>query len=450
MSIVNKRLLREIKSLLENQNTKPLLDNDYLVLLNEENSNLVHTIMKAPTDSVYKHTFIRLDFEIPSDYPHSPPKVFFINHDNVRIHPNMYEDGKVCATILGTWPSDNEKWTSSMGIETTILALMSFFDNNPYTHEPGGRDNPTYTTYVRYQSFITCLIRYLQKEPIYEFKYYIQEYMLSYIDQIFLELDRLHSLYPPNYYYTPCFEIDNFHVNYSLLSYKLQELLEDILFEQPLEPLDDSTLSTQSVLNEMEMRMEVTNGPESNNYITPSSSFQEMDSLDYFMAQIHTNDTTTQTPIPTPKQIDNTTNEVVQNTHDNSSQKEYKCCICFDTESNGPVDKLNCNHTFHRRCISIHIEKNSRVCPLCRQYIVSFSHTKYKKTDTWVINPKTQKRIKVGGKTHHSLVDEGILKLDDLSYVNYTEQVLVNQQSNYLESDIEPSDTDTIMDIEDE
>lgn len=447
MSIVNKRLLREIKSLLETQNTKPLLDNDYLVLLNEENSNLVHTIIKAPTDSVYKHTFIRLDFEIPSDYPHSPPKVFFINHDNVRIHPNMYEDGKVCATILGTWPSDNEKWTSSMGIETTILALMSFFDNNPYTHEPGGRDNPTYTTYVRHQSFITCLIRYLQKESIYEFKHYIQEYMLSYIDQIFLELDQLNNRYPANYYYTPCFEIDNFHINYTLISYKLQELLEDILFEQPFEQLGDSTLSAHTNelvnLNETEIGLVVTNESESNNYTTPSSSFQEMDSLDYFMAQIYSNDT--QKPI-----CEGNSNSTPPPIH---SEKEYKCCICFDTESNGPVDKLNCNHTFHRRCISMHIEKNSRVCPLCRQYIVSFSHTKYKKTDTWVINPKTQKRIKVGGKTYHSLVDEGILKLNDLTYVNYTEQVLVNHQSNYLDSDMdmdmEEDDSNSIIEFDD-
>ena len=92
----NKRLLRELRTLGVQQNNKPLLENDYLIEYGD-NLNVIHTIIKAPKDSVYNHRFIRLDFHIPNDYPFSPPKVKFINYDSVRIHPNMYEDGNCCA-----------------------------------------------------------------------------------------------------------------------------------------------------------------------------------------------------------------------------------------------------------------------------------------------------------------------------------------------------------------
>ena len=123
----NKRFLKEIQRLYLQQSQKELLKNDYLIVYDEANINKLYAIIKAPRDSVYKHKFIRLNFTIPDNYPHSPPEVTFVNYDGVRIHPNMYENGKCCATILNTW-GDNifEKWTSSMGIETILLTFHSF------------------------------------------------------------------------------------------------------------------------------------------------------------------------------------------------------------------------------------------------------------------------------------------------------------------------------------
>ena len=216
MSWINKRLIKEINQLIKQQTSKPLLENDYLVYYNEENTNIIHTIIKAPHDSIYRHKFVRLDFEIPENYPHSPPSVKFINHDSVRIHPNMYEDGKCCATILNTWGDDPlERWTSSMGIETILIMFHSFLDNNPYMYEPGGRDDPTYSVYVQYQSWYTCLIRYLQYETIEMFKEFITTYLMINIDNVFTDLYSLQIDYPNDYYFTSCFEVDNYIINYT-------------------------------------------------------------------------------------------------------------------------------------------------------------------------------------------------------------------------------------------
>ena len=124
---MNKRLLKELIQLVNEQNSKPFLENDYLIYFDDSNISKISSIIKGPYDSLYRHKFIRLDFEIPDNYPHSPPKVTFVNHDGVRIHPNMYENGQCCATILNTWGSSiYEKWTSSilsflMKLKTSVI-----------------------------------------------------------------------------------------------------------------------------------------------------------------------------------------------------------------------------------------------------------------------------------------------------------------------------------------
>lgn len=229
---VNRRLLKEVRALHIQQNHKEQLENDYIVILNEDDARIVHALIKAPFDSVYRHKFVRLDIKVPDDYPHSPPEVTFINHDSVRIHPNMYENGKCCSTILNTWgDSLFEKWTSSMGIETILLTFHSFLDNNPYMYEPGGRDDPTYTIFVQYQSWITCLIRYLQYETIEPFLQYIHNYLMTNVENVFELLSTLNERYPPGYYNTRCFEVDDYVIDYNRIIYTLESMYNYIEYK---------------------------------------------------------------------------------------------------------------------------------------------------------------------------------------------------------------------------
>lgn len=328
---MNKRLLKEVSNLTIQQSQRNLLDNDYIVHFNEENMSKIYALIKAPSDSVYKHKFIRLDFDIPSDYPHTPPKVTFVNYDGVRIHPNMYQDGKCCSTILNTWGNDKyEKWTSSMGIETILLAFHSFFDNDPYTYEPGGVDDPSYSVYVQYQSWTTCLIRYIQNETIPLFRQMIENYMLLNVATIFEDLQNLKELYPYNLYNTRCFEVDDYVINYGKVIDTLQE---------------------------------------------------------YYMF------------------IDYKEDDVVCDTPDSQN---YDCDICFDTSvDNGVLETLKeCGHTFHQTCISNHIKNNLALCPMCRAEI---KEAVIEIEVDYIINPTTQRRIKVGGKTYNTLVNQGII-----------------------------------------
>lgn len=222
----NKRLLKEISGLLKQQH----FNSDYLVELDEQDISIVHAIIKAPHDSVYRHRFIRLLFKIPDNYPFEPPIVTFVNISNKRIHPILYECGRVCLTILNTWPSDNERWSSSMTIESILLVIHSFLDNNPYTHEPGGQDNTTFTEYVQFQTWQTCLLDYLTDTNCPTlFIEFMSNYIQSNFIHIINDLTLLKWQFLEGYYETICFEIDLYYINYNSIIYKLNTLLPHLV-----------------------------------------------------------------------------------------------------------------------------------------------------------------------------------------------------------------------------
>ena len=332
---MNKRLVKELTQLVNEQNSKQFLQNDYLIYFDYDDMTTIHAIIKGPIDSLYRHKFIRLDFEIPENYPHSPPKVKFINFDSVRIHPNMYENGQCCATILNTWgDSIYEKWTSSMGIETILVMFHSFLDNHPYIYEPGDRDDPSYSVYVLHQTWTSCLIRYLQYETIDIFKDFISNYLMTNINEIFEYLNELDIQYPFGYYYTGCFEIDNYIVNYKNIIYILSGYYSYIEYK---EIVDD----------------------------------------------------------PVEFHAFNTDN--------------YLCQICFDTDENAvEIEKTQCNHSFHKQCLIEHCNTNNKLCPMCRKDI-DIVEEKPEQNQIWIVNPLTKRKIKLGGKTHHDLIRDGIL-----------------------------------------
>jgi ubiquitin-protein ligase len=339
----NKRLLKEIRELYIQQNQKNLLDNNYLIYYDELNINKVYAIIKAPYDSIYRHKFVRLNITIPNNYPYSPPEVTFINYNSVRIHPNMYENGKCCATILNTW-GDNiyEKWTSSMGIETILLTFHSFLDNNPYMYEPGGRDDETYTDYVKHESWYSCLMVYLQNETVEIFNQYMHNYLMLNIDEIFKDLQILKINYPTGYYNCRCFEIDNYIINYDKIIISLQNSYNYIDYIERKYGND----------NDIDQNL--------------------LESFDDFI----------------------------------NKEYDCNICFDTNQTDNDIVN-LSCNHCFHESCLYSHIKQNQKLCSMCRKEILDDEINKLFKKIEWVINPLTKRRIKIGGKTYIELKDNG-------------------------------------------
>ena len=60
---------------------------------------------------------------------------FLTSDGKTRFHPNLYVDGKVCLSILGTFSGPS--WQSTMSLSMILLSLKALLDSNPLTHEPG-------------------------------------------------------------------------------------------------------------------------------------------------------------------------------------------------------------------------------------------------------------------------------------------------------------------------
>ena len=91
------------------------------IIADENDVTTVHALIRGPERTPYHNGFLYFVFRsvpthtkpslnhfflrFPSDYPLRPPAVKLIttNGRTVRFNPNLYADGKVCLSILGTW-----------------------------------------------------------------------------------------------------------------------------------------------------------------------------------------------------------------------------------------------------------------------------------------------------------------------------------------------------------
>ncbi|XP_010005442.1 PREDICTED: ubiquitin-conjugating enzyme E2 R2-like [Chaetura pelagica] len=88
-------------------------------------------------------SFFQAHIKFPIDYPYSPPTFRFLTK---MWHPNIYENGDVCISILhppvddpqsGELPS--ERWNPTQNVRTILLSVISLL-NEPNTFSPANVD----------------------------------------------------------------------------------------------------------------------------------------------------------------------------------------------------------------------------------------------------------------------------------------------------------------------
>lgn len=79
-------------------------------------------IIRGSENTPYDYGLFRFDLQIPPDYPAKPPECYYHNFCKERINPNLYETGKVCLSLLGTWAGkDGENWSPK---NSTLLQVL--------------------------------------------------------------------------------------------------------------------------------------------------------------------------------------------------------------------------------------------------------------------------------------------------------------------------------------
>jgi baculoviral IAP repeat-containing protein 6 len=128
-----KRLLTEIATL------QASLPEGIFVRYANSRPDLMKVLIIGPRDTPYEQGLFEFDLVCPLDYPQSPPKMHFRTTGKGRAHfnPNLYPDGKVCLSLLGTWsgPSWIPKESTILQVLVSIQAMI--FCAEPWYNEPG-------------------------------------------------------------------------------------------------------------------------------------------------------------------------------------------------------------------------------------------------------------------------------------------------------------------------
>ena len=93
----------------------------------------------GPPDTPYQGGYFKAQLKFPSDYPYSPPSMKFLTK---VWHPNVYDDGNLCISILhpsGDDPQSGElpceRWNPTQNARTILLSVISLL-NEPNTSSP--------------------------------------------------------------------------------------------------------------------------------------------------------------------------------------------------------------------------------------------------------------------------------------------------------------------------
>ncbi|KAL9079489.1 MAG: hypothetical protein Q9159_007716 [Coniocarpon cinnabarinum] len=140
----------------------------------DEDVRRVHALIIGPPDTPYEFGFFEFSVHFHKDYPTSAPhvKALTTNCGQTRFNPNIYADGKVCLSILGTWRGESgEQWSSAQGLESVLISIQSLMAGNPYENEPGfenpkgdsdQKDAKLYALKIRHETLRLSIIEPLE------------------------------------------------------------------------------------------------------------------------------------------------------------------------------------------------------------------------------------------------------------------------------------------------
>ncbi|KAL4945465.1 hypothetical protein BDV06DRAFT_219299 [Aspergillus oleicola] len=91
----------------------------------ESRMDLLRVMLIGPERTPYEHAPFVFDMHFTSNFPDQPPAMMFHSWTvgNGAINPNLYADGRICLSLLGTWPtqSPDEMWLPG---KSTLLQIL--------------------------------------------------------------------------------------------------------------------------------------------------------------------------------------------------------------------------------------------------------------------------------------------------------------------------------------
>uniref|UniRef100_F1LA80 Ubiquitin-conjugating enzyme E2 R2 n=1 Tax=Ascaris suum TaxID=6253 RepID=F1LA80_ASCSU len=115
----------------------------FTVTASDDNIFVWTVAIFGPPGTLYQGGYFKAVLKFPPNYPYAPPSVKFLNK---VWHPNVYENGDLCISILHP-PIDDphsgelacERWNPTQNVRTILLSVISLL-NEPNTSSPANVD----------------------------------------------------------------------------------------------------------------------------------------------------------------------------------------------------------------------------------------------------------------------------------------------------------------------
>eukprot|EP01098_Paradermamoeba_levis_P004989 TRINITY_DN2119_c0_g1_i1.p1 TRINITY_DN2119_c0_g1~~TRINITY_DN2119_c0_g1_i1.p1 ORF type:complete len:323 (+),score=79.97 TRINITY_DN2119_c0_g1_i1:312-1280(+) len=198
---ISPKFLSELETL---AHSLPLSESSSIFARVDENhANVLKVLIIGPRDTPYAFGCYEFDIWIPERYPDVCPQVQFrtTGAGAVRFNPNLYNCGKVCLSLLGTWSGSGcEVWqprTSTLlqvlvSIQSLILVHDPFYnepsyDSGRYSQQYKG-ESDSYNNTIYVANVVHAIIKQLQNPPI-AFEHVIKTHFALVKDQLLKEVE---------------------------------------------------------------------------------------------------------------------------------------------------------------------------------------------------------------------------------------------------------------------
>jgi ubiquitin-protein ligase len=109
-----------------------------VVRVDEDRYDFLRAAIFGPEGTPYDSGVFIFDIFLPPTYPETPPrlKLLTTGGGRIRFNPNLYANGKVCLSLLGTWSGPT--WTPASTLLQVLVSIQSLIlVEHPYFNEPG-------------------------------------------------------------------------------------------------------------------------------------------------------------------------------------------------------------------------------------------------------------------------------------------------------------------------
>ena len=110
----------------------------------ESRLDLFRVLIVGPDATPYEFAPFIIDLRVPFTYPTHPPEAYFhswTHRSYGPVNPNLYENGKICLSLLGTWDGEekHENWSPARSNLLQVLISIQglVLVREPYYNEAG-------------------------------------------------------------------------------------------------------------------------------------------------------------------------------------------------------------------------------------------------------------------------------------------------------------------------